>query len=171
MDGGDAHAMLAVTIRRMTPADADEVRYVGQRLPDFFTEGGVKHLARSVADRPGLVAVYGGQIVGFVTYEIQSPATLEILWMAVLPFYQRRGVGRALVEKLADLARSGQLAGSKTPSGPIDLIQARTLAATTDHAGYAATRAFYQSVGFQLADVEQGHWADGTDAAVYRRRI
>lgn len=152
---------LAVVIRALTPADADEVRYVAARLNEWFAEGGVKHIARAVEDRAGVVAVYGGQIVGFVIYDIVPPVA-EILWMGVLPFYQQRGVGRAMVQWLDAAVRTGP---------GVQFIEARTLAAGSEHAGYAGTRAFYETIGFTLAGVEAGHFADGADAAVYRRPI
>jgi ribosomal protein S18 acetylase RimI-like enzyme len=153
---------LPVEIRPMRPADADEVRYVARRLPEWFHEGGVKHIARAVEDRDGVVAVYGGQIVGFIIYELRRP-TVEILWMGVLPFYQKRGVGRAMVDWLVAEARAG--------GQGVETIEARTLAAHEQHPGYVGTRAFYETLGFALAAVEPGHFADGLDAAVYRRRI
>ena len=153
---------LPVEIRAMTPADADEVHYVAQRLPEHFNEGGVKHITWAVQDRAGLVAVYGGQLAGFLIYDV-SPPTVEILWMAVLPFYQQRGVGRSLIEAMADLMKS--------TSPAVSVIDVRTLAAHEDHAGYVGTRAFYEGVGFVLAGIDKGHFADGTDAAVYRRAI
>jgi ribosomal protein S18 acetylase RimI-like enzyme len=153
---------LPVTIRLMTPADSDEIAYVAKRLPEYFHEGGVKYIGRAVGDRQGLVAVYGGQIVGFAIYDL-TPPVAEILWMGVLPFYQGRGVGRRLVETLIE--RLGP------PGHGVTAIEARTLAPHVRHDGYVNTRAFYENIGFQLAGIEHGHFADGTDAAVYRRPV
>lgn len=154
-------AKLPVQIRPLAPSDADEVQYVARRLPDYFQEGGVKHLGWAVQDRDGLVAIYGGQLVGFVIHEIRPP-TAEILWLGVLPFYQRRGVGRELVDALVS---------ALAPRGDVCVIEARTMPEHEDHAGYAKTRRFYESMGFRLIGVEKGHFADGTDAAVYRRNV
>ncbi|MCG3179968.1 MAG: hypothetical protein BIFFINMI_02322 [Phycisphaerae bacterium] len=149
---------LPIDIRVMTPQDADEVTYVARRLPDYFHEGGVKYIGRAVDDRPGIVAVYGGQIVGFAIYDV-APPVLEILWMGVLPFYQGRGVGRRLVQQLVNALAPHEQG--------ITRIEARTLAAHEDHPGYVRTRAFYESLGFELSSVEARHFHDGSDAAVY----
>jgi len=135
---------LPVEIRLMGPEDADEVLYVARRLPEYFHEGGVKYIGRAVGNRTGLVGVYGGQVIGFVIYDV-SPPTVEILWMGVLPFYQGRGVGRRLVEALIDqLGPAGQ---------EVTTLEARTLAP------------------HELAGIDKGHFTDGTDAAVYRKGI
>lgn len=153
---------LPIEIRNMAPADCEEVRYVAARLPEWFNEGGVKHIAHAVEDRLGLVAIYGGQVIGFIIYDYHE-STAEILWMGVLPFYQQRGVGRAMIDGLITTVRqAGQ---------GVAMIEARTLAANVEHRPYAGTRAFYESLGFHLAAVEKAHFADGDDAAVYRRPI
>ena len=58
--------------------------------------------------------------------------------MAVLPEQHRRGIGRALVERAAAYARAEGLT----------LLHVKTLAPSDPDPGYAATRRFYEAVGF-----------------------
>ena len=55
-----------------------------------------------------LVAVMQGSIVGTVSYETESDR-LHLRSLAVDAAYRRRGVARALVERLSDLASDAQL--------------------------------------------------------------
>ena len=58
--------------------------------------------------------------------------------LAVLPDHHRRGIGRALVERAAAHAR----AEGRT------LLHVKTLAPSDPDPGYAATRRFYEALGF-----------------------
>jgi GNAT superfamily N-acetyltransferase len=78
------------------------------------------------------------------------PASAELFLMAVDPARHRTGAGRALVAALeADLAADG-----------VRFLQVKTLGPSDPDAGYAATRAFYASVGFQPLEEIHGLWPD-----------
>jgi ribosomal-protein-alanine N-acetyltransferase len=47
------------------------------------------------------LAVVAKKIVGFLIFEILQCSTIEIVLLAVEPFFRRRGVGRSLVESVA----------------------------------------------------------------------
>ena len=53
----------------------------------------------------GFVAVSEQQIIGFAAVEIYSRKLAEVQCLAVAQGYQRRGVGRALLERCIQLAR------------------------------------------------------------------
>jgi ribosomal protein S18 acetylase RimI-like enzyme len=75
---------------------------------------------------------------GFLTLRQHSPDAAEILVMGVLPTVQRQGVGQALVA-----AAEAYLRGTQTR-----FLQVKTLSPRNPDPGYAATRRFYEALGF-----------------------
>jgi len=94
-----------VSIRREVPEDIDSIRYVNERAFGQKEEAEIvdKLRNRSVVTL-SLVAIQGDQIVGHILF---SPVTVEsecasfeaisLAPMAVLPAYQRKGIGSQLV--------------------------------------------------------------------------
>ncbi|MFC1983603.1 GNAT family N-acetyltransferase [Chloroflexota bacterium] len=94
-----------ITIRRETPEDIDSIRYVNEQA---FGEKEEAELIDKLRNRGAvtlsLVAVQEAQIVGHILF---SPVTIESEYssfkaialapMAVLPAYQRKGIGSQLV--------------------------------------------------------------------------
>jgi len=108
-------------------------------LPDWFgIEQALVDYACAAHKGPTFVAEAAGEIIGFVTLAPTSAHALEVHVMAVLPGEHRRGVGGALLERAAAHARAESFA----------LLHVKTLAASDPDPGYAATRAFYEAVGF-----------------------
>ena len=108
-------------------------------LPDWFgIEQAIVDYARVADELPTFVAERGGAAVGFLTLKPTSTHALEVHVMAVLPGEHRRGAGRALVERAAAYARAEGFT----------LLHVKTLAPSDPDLSYAATRAFYESVGF-----------------------
>jgi GNAT superfamily N-acetyltransferase len=108
-------------------------------LPDWFgIEAAIADYARAADELPTFVAEAGGRIVGFVTLKPTSASAAELHVMGVLPAWHRRGIGRALVERAAAYARAEGLA----------FLHVKTLAASDPDPGYAATRRFYEAMGF-----------------------
>jgi GNAT superfamily N-acetyltransferase len=131
-------------------------------LPDWFgIEAALLDYARAADELDTLVAVVarpacGGQIrevrpdqvLGFVTLRETSPDALELHVMGVLPSWHRRGIGRALVDRAASHARAEGYS----------LLHVKTLAPDHPDPGFAATRAFYASVGFRPLEVLPQVW-------------
>jgi GNAT superfamily N-acetyltransferase len=77
-------------------------------------------------------------IVGFLTLRPTSAQAAEVHVLAVLQQQHRRGIGRALVERAATYARAEGFT----------LLHVKTLAPSDPDPGYAATRRFYEALGF-----------------------
>ena len=76
------------------------------------------------------------------------PRSAEIYLMAVDPAVHRQGAGRALVTALeSDLIADG-----------VEFLQVKTLGPAHPDPGYARTRRFYASVGFQALEEITGLW-------------
>jgi len=94
-----------LTIRRETPEDIDSIRYINQQA---FGQKAEAELVDKLRNRNivilSLVAVQGDQVVGHILF---SPITIEskgasfeaiaLAPMAVLPAYQRKGIGSQMV--------------------------------------------------------------------------
>ena len=129
----------AFTIRGPLSGQGALAEGVLRALPDWFgIEQAIVDYARAADELPTFVAERGGAAVGFLTLKPTSTHALEVHVMAVLPGEHRRGVGRALVERAAAYARAEGFA----------LLHVKTLAPSDPDLSYAATRAFYEAVGF-----------------------
>ena len=152
--------MNAVEVRSLGRDDAAACDAIVAGLPYHFgQEQGRRDCAAAVRRDPGLVAVDGGEIVGFLTYVPRFDEAAEITWMAVRADRRRLGIGHELIDRLsADLEAAGRrilLVLTVSPSDP----------GPEPDDGYRSTRAFYRSVGFVLGRDLTREW-DGGDTAV-----
>ena len=122
-------------------------------LPGWFgIESALVEYAAAADELPTLVASAAGdasgEAVGFVALKPTSDCAQELHVMGVLPAWRRRGIGRALVERAVTYTRA---AGG-------ELLHVKTLAPSDPDPGYAATRAFYEAMGFRPLEVLPEVW-------------
>ena len=133
-------------IRPLEAGDALACDAVIASLPYHFGNAdGRRECAEAVRNGAGLAAVEGDRVIGFLTFVHHFPETSEITWMAVHADHRGRGVGRALIRRLAgDLRTQGRR-----------LLLVLTVSELEEEPGvddgYNRTRAFYRSVGFVAA--------------------
>jgi ribosomal protein S18 acetylase RimI-like enzyme len=155
----------SVEVRPLAPADAESCDAIVAGLPYHFgDEVGRRECEAAVRRAPGLVAVEGNDVVGFLTYVGRFDEAAEITWMAVRADRRRRGIGHALIDRLAErLAAEGRrvlLVLTVSPSDP----------GTEPDDGYRSTRAFYRSAGFVLGRDLPREW-DGDTAVLMVRSL
>jgi GNAT superfamily N-acetyltransferase len=112
-------------------------------------------------ERPGSQPVRPDRVAGFVALKETSEDALELHVMGVLPAWQRRGAGRALVERAASYARAEGFS----------LLHVKTLAASHPDPGYAATRSFYAAAGFRPLEVLPEVWGPGNPCLLMVRPL
>jgi ribosomal protein S18 acetylase RimI-like enzyme len=133
-----------IDIRPLDPAtDAAGCDAVVRSLPYFFgDEDGICQCVEAVRAERGWVASDRQRIVGFVTTARLFPQCLEITWLAVHADRRGKGIGRTLVEQVAEAAAADDVA----------LLCALTLGPSVDERGvedsYEGTRRFWRRVGF-----------------------
>lgn len=158
-----------IKIRDAATADYDAMLSVACSLPEWFNERGLREMGRDFATHQGLVAVYitdtSEKVVGFATWlpSSDSPEAdlAEITWLGVAREFQGQGIGRRLVEALADRCRKAGLS----------VLQVSTLADTVDYAPYVGTRAFYRKLGFEDWRVDADYYGPDEDRLVLRKKL
>jgi GNAT superfamily N-acetyltransferase len=153
------------SVRPLTPGDAEACDGIVASLPYHFGDAdGRAACAEAVRTSVGLVCEVGGRVAGFLTWRTWYERAAEITWMAVDADHRRRGVGAALVEAQA----------AAVPPGTRHLI-VTTLAETTPEPGvadgYAGTRRFYETHGFDPIWEPHGWWNDRNQAVLMLRLI
>lgn len=151
-------------VRPLTVEDAPICDQIILTLPRHFGyESGRQACAQAVRTSEGWGAASDGRVVGFLTVQPHGTTTVEITWMAVQADLRGQGIGRRLIERLREVS---QAQGYR-------LLLVSTLAASyegdTDgpaEEGYAATRAFYQAVGFLALCEVPLYWGMGSDPAL-----
>ena len=131
-------------------------------LPDWFgIEESTRHYIQESQSRYFLCAYEDGKAVGFVTIQENFPCTCEIHVMGILPSHHRRGMGRELVDRCADQFRTKGFT----------FMTVKTVAEPAGGAEYAATRAFYQAMGFLPLDVFPTLWDEHNPCMLMCRKL
>jgi len=131
-------------------------------LPDWFgIEASIVEYARASDELPTFVAQVGEEAAGLLAVRPTGPAALELHVMAVRREHQRRGLGRALVERAAAYARAEGFS----------LLHVKTLAPEVEDADYAGTRAFYAATGFMPLEVIPAVWGPENPCLVMVRPL
>ncbi len=139
----------AVSIVPLSSHNIDACERIARSLPAWFgIEEGLQELRHCLETEAGWVALSGEEPIGFLTVAAPFPETREITWMAVAPEWHRHGVGRRLVERVIEAARSERAT----------LLHVKTLADAHPSPEYAQTRAFYAALGFQRLVVVPELW-------------
>jgi GNAT superfamily N-acetyltransferase len=139
-----------IPVRRLEPGDVPTCESILRALPDWFgIEASNVAYVRSLSELPGLVALDGEEVVGFLAVRRHNPSTSEVHVMGVRADRHRSGIGRALIVR----AEQELLAPTTR------LLEVKTLGPSHPDPFYARTRAFYSALGF-LPLEETNLWGD-----------
>ena len=138
-----------LVIREATVDDLPACEAILRSLPDWFgIDEAIDAYVEDIASMRILVACAGSQIVGFLAVNAHNPSTVEIHAMAVDAGHHRAGIGRALVDEVERIAR---MDGHR-------LVEVKTLGPSHPSTHYAATRRFYDALGFIPVEELDGPW-------------
>ena len=158
-----------LSVRPATSDDVDACVAVLVGLPDHFTPDTHDQLRHAMSVHPAWVATATdsdpgvGEVVGVVVAERRYERSAEITFAAVRPERHGHGVGTALVERaITDLRADG-----------VEIVEAKTLDASSGYEPYIATRAFWEARGFVQIDCIDPlpGWQPGNPSAIYVRPI
>lgn len=128
------------------PQDCETVL---RSLPMWF---GIEHALRMYVDDtarlPTFAVEEGTRIAGFLTLREHFPAAWEVHCMAVAADRRRAGLGSALLAHAQAWLREKR----------VDILQVKTVAATSPSPEYAQTRKFYEAQGFHALEVFPELW-------------
>lgn len=140
-------------VRVVEVKDLQEKMAIAKRilegLPNWFgiPESTSEYVAKS-KQMPFLVAIEGGQPIGFVAIKEHSAYSAEVYVMGIKENYHRKGIGKMMIEKCFEFCKENGL----------PFLQVKTLAETHPDPYYARTRAFYTAMGFRTLEVFQDLW-------------
>lgn len=149
-------------IRLITKGREAICRDLLSQLPEWFgiqsaLDAYAQHASRSVM----FVAEVEGCVVGFVSLAEHFERNCEIHSMGVLPDQHRQGIGRALVEAVAQWAQENGF----------EFLSVKTLSGAHADLNYAQTRHFYKSVGFQPFEELKELWSADLPCLLLVRRL
>jgi ribosomal protein S18 acetylase RimI-like enzyme len=130
--------------------ESSVIEYIesARRLPAYLAWPHDSPAAAGFAPAPA--GLPPGLAAGVLLAVRHFPRSAEIYLMAVDPAVHRQGAGRALVTALE----------SDLVADRVEFLQVKTLGPAHPDPGYARTRQFYASVGFQPLEEITGLWPD-----------
>jgi ribosomal protein S18 acetylase RimI-like enzyme len=118
-------------------------------LPDWFgIEASILTYEREVEALPAFVAFVAERAVGFLATKTHFDGAAEVLVAAVVADLHRRGIGRALLRRAEEHLRGRG----------VRYLHVKTLGPSHPDQGYAATRAFWEAMGFAPIEELPGLW-------------
>jgi GNAT superfamily N-acetyltransferase len=142
-----------VKLSALPPSAADAkseiCREIMESLPDWFgMPEGINEHSNSVRSEPFWAMFDGERAVGFIALAAHNPHTAEIGVMGILPECHRHGIGKRLMETVAEYCRERGYS----------FLLVKTVDASSPDEYYARTRAFYAAMGFLPLQVIDGYW-------------
>ena len=132
-------------------------RTILESLKEWFeVEESREGYIRDCADWIFLAAKDDDKIVGFLCLKETGNATVELAVMGVLKDYHRNGIGRQLVDKAKEVAKS---------SG-YEFMQVKTVKMGM-YEDYDKTNRFYISCGFKEFELFPLYWDEANPCQIY----
>ncbi|HIE18781.1 TPA: ribosomal-protein-alanine N-acetyltransferase [Candidatus Bathyarchaeota archaeon] len=155
-------------LRKFEPKDLYQVMSINQRcLPENYSESFFISLHKNFPET-FIVSEKDGTVIGYIMCRIESglssigftPFSLSkkghIISIAVLPEHQRKGLGRALIEKALETMTK--------------FYNAKSCYLEVRISNEPAIR-LYKKVGFEVQRTIKGYYADGENAYIMSRKI
>jgi len=153
---------VSFAVASVTDGRAALAREILEDLLEWFGIPESKEAYIQAADElPMFACESGGETIGFLTLKAQTVHAMEIVVMGVKCAWHRRGAGRALMRAAeAEAGRQG-----------CSYVTVRTLAPSNPDPNYAATRAFYEALGFMPVEILPGLWGPDLPSLLLLKRI
>lgn len=132
-------------------------RYILESLKDWFAidEAREQYISEST-NQIFISYKENNENIGFVTLKETGNATVELAVMGVLKNHHRKGIGRKLVQKAIDTARSQGYS----------FMQVKTVA-MGKYADYDCTNLFYIDCGFKEFELIPELWGEDDPCQIY----
>jgi ribosomal protein S18 acetylase RimI-like enzyme len=138
-------------------------REVLESLPEWFGIPATIESYVAAADELPMLACFdpAGDVVGFVSVKTHTAFAAEVYVMGVKGSWHRRGIGRASIEAVVELAISQG----------VRFLTVKTLSPSNDDPNYTRTRLFYEAVGFLPIEEFPTLWGPENPCAFMLRPI
>jgi len=138
-----------MTIIDVYEGQSDLCREILDDLPEWFGIPDAKAgYIEAASGLPMIAARHAGQLAGIVSLKLHTDYALELYVLGVKRKFHRQGIGRSLVEGAAGFAKARGAS----------FLTVKTLAPSHPDPYYAATRSFYEAVGFLPVEVFPTLW-------------
>jgi ribosomal protein S18 acetylase RimI-like enzyme len=138
-----------MNIIHINAGQSELCREILDDLPEWFgIPDSNAGFIKDAAALPMIASYQAGQLAGVVSLKVHTEFAVELCVMGVKRKFHRLGVGRALVEGAANFAKA---------RGTV-FLTVKTLAPSRPDVRYAATRSFYEAVGFLPIEVFPALW-------------
>ena len=142
------------------PAERSRVaEAILRELPEWF---GIEEATQAFIDAAARLPTFVVEpALGFLCLKQHTPRAAELYVLGVRRAEHRRGIGRALVSAAESWCRERG----------IRYLHVKTLGPSRSNAGYDATRAFYEALGFVALEELHGLWDDENPALILVKDI
>jgi len=150
-----------IKIRKATRKDIIESLKIANDLKEWFDNNArEKNMPLDFKLNNLIVAVEGKSVIGFLCYTSYSGKML-LVWMGVKRDYQRKGIGKILLDWLIKEAKRLKLHS----------IEVETLTDEDDYEPYTRTRKFYYECGFKRIGYKKAKIKGWDDQIVLEKRL
>jgi ribosomal protein S18 acetylase RimI-like enzyme len=154
--------MLAGHVEQIETEKGQICREILTDLPEWFgIPEALEAYVRDAETLPMLGYRLDGAVVGFVSVKPHTPHAAEVHVLGVKRAWHRNGIGRALFAHLEQTLQQG---------GYLHLT-VKTVAQTAPGEAYAATRSFYESIGFVALELFPDLWGPRNPCQLMVKRI
>jgi ribosomal protein S18 acetylase RimI-like enzyme len=148
----------AVTLRKAEPSDLRAALDIVASRPAHFVPAVYPLIEADLIRHQALMAVADSRIVGFLVWRVEG-REIELLWMAVTPDFERKGVGTMLLRHVLNTA------SDKTHVYLLTATTDSTIPGTAFNGTlYSNTIRFFKRRGFMEEKILLGHWGASNHA-------
>jgi len=152
--------MKVMIIKKASKKEKEEGLRIASELKEWFNNEGLKNMKTDFDMNNVAVVIEDKKILGFLCYTSYC-GKMQLIWMGVRRNYQRKGIGKALLEWLEKKAKKLKLYS----------IEVETLPDEDSYEPYKLTRGFYYKNGFKRTLYKKAVIEGGDDQIVLEKRI
>jgi GNAT superfamily N-acetyltransferase len=153
---------MKIRIAELRKEDIPHCATLLESLPEWFgIESARRQYIADLATHQAFGAYCERGLIGFISLLRHNAVAAEIQVMAVERRYHRGGVGRALVDYSEHILRRDRA----------EYLQVKTLGPSHPDVHYAATRAFYQSLGFRPLEETTAFWGEEQPCLIMVKKL
>ncbi|MBN1879173.1 GNAT family N-acetyltransferase [bacterium] len=131
-------------------------------LPNWFgIEQAVVDYVNDVRELPFVTAVLYGKVIGFCAIRIHFGINAEMAVLGIFEDFHGIGIGTRLFQFIEEFCRDQRIA----------IMTVKTLSASHPDPGYAATRRFYEHVGFRGMEEFPTLWGKANPCLYMMKRV